>query len=346
MADPPPPRRILVIKLRYIGDVVLSTPLVEALKRSIPDATIDILVNEGTEGVLQNNPYLDRIWFVPRNGGWRHLLLVRALRERRYDLILDLSDGDRSAILGFLSGGRRRVGFNHEGRWRGKLYHQIASADRQKLHTVEYHRQVLGAIGCNAGRITPRLYPSERDRARASELLRKAGLGAAEPFFLLCLGARWPFKRWPVERFAELAKEIHRSFGYSLILVGGGKDKKGSDEIVLSCGPWAKSLAGETTMLETAAVAERAKFFIGNDAGPMHVAAAMETPVVALFGPTDPRVWGPVGERHRVLWKGIDCSPCWKGHSCVRGELNCMRQISVSEAFEAVRSLQAVEKLR
>jgi heptosyltransferase-3 len=332
-------RNILIIKLRYIGDVVLTTPAVEALDRALPDATIDMLVNEGTEEVLRNNPHVDAVRVVPRSMGWRQIGLIRELRRRRYDLILDLTDGDRAAILGFLSGAPRRVGFNHEGRWRGILYHQIVAADRPMLHTIDYHRTMLREIGCDVDPKTPRLYPSDRDRARAGALLRGIGIGENDPIFLISPGARWWFKSWPAERFGKLAGEIHRAFGLSAVVVGGGKDRKDAEEIIASCGPRAGSLAGETTILDLAGLAERAKFFVGNDAGPMHIAAAMGTPVVALFGPTDPRMWGPVGEGHRVLWKGVDCSPCWRDHDCGRGDFNCMRQITVSETLEAVRSL-------
>ncbi|HET6371220.1 MAG TPA: putative lipopolysaccharide heptosyltransferase III [Nitrospiria bacterium] len=332
-------RKVLIIKLRYIGDVVLTTPIAEALDRALPEASIDMLVNEGTEEVLQNNPHVGAVLVVPRKMGWRQIGLIRELRRKRYDLILDLTDGDRAAILGFLSGARRRIGFNHEHRWRGILYQRVVAADRATLHAVDYHRTMLQALGCDVDLKAPRLYVSERDRSQAGALLRRIRIDEDAPIFLISPGARWWFKSWPAERFGALAAEIHRTFGFFAVVVGGKKDRKEANEIMASCGAWAGSLAGESTILETAALAERAKFFVGNDAGPMHVAAAMGTPVVALFGPTDPRMWGPVGEGHRILWKGVDCSPCWRDHDCGRGDFNCMRQITVSETFEAVRSL-------
>jgi lipopolysaccharide heptosyltransferase II len=156
-----------------------------------------------------------------------------------------------------------------------------------------------------------------------------------EPFVLFHPGARWWFKIWPLERFVDLAKRMHEVFGYSVVVVGGSQDIETADRIVSACGSWSKTFAGQITVLQLAVLAQRARLFVGNDAGPMHIAAAMGTPVVSLFGPTDPQVWGPWGKGHQIIWKQMDCNPCWR-HDCQRGELNCMHQISVDEVWEAV----------
>jgi predicted lipopolysaccharide heptosyltransferase III len=329
-------RQILVIKLRYIGDVLLCTPVIESLKRSLPQASITMLVNAGTEEVLSHNPYLHDVVVVPQNKDWRRQTdLILRLRSKRFDLALDLTDGDRSAILGFLSGASYRVGFNSENRWRGVLYHRVVKADRHGMHAVNYHLEMLQDIGCKLDHHGPRLYPSDHDRSVADRGLFDKGLPKNSPFAVIHPGSRWWFKSWPPEKFSDLAKRIHGSLGYSVIVVGGPKDVKAADEIVLACGSWVKSLAGQISLLQLAALVQRALLFVGNDAGPMHIAAAMGTPVVALFGPTDPQVWGPWGAGHEVIWKQMDCNPCWQS-DCQRGELNCMRQITVDEVWQAV----------
>ena len=340
-------RRILIIKLRYIGDVLLSTPVIQALKQNIPRAAIIMVVNQGTEGVLKNQPGLDEAWVFPvkgeLGGGWlfrmrQQMKLIRHLRRQRFDLLIDLTDGDRAAILGFLSGAAYRVGFNSEGRWRGALYHQVVQAERDKLHAVDYHLEAVRAIGCKADHQNPSLYPSEADRSAVDHLLAKMGLSTKSVFILLHPGSRWWFKSWPVEKFIDLAKRIHGVLGYSVVVVGGPKDIESAERIVSACGPWAKSVAGQITVLQLAVLAQHGQLFIGNDAGPMHIAAAVGTPVVALFGPTDPRMWGPLGQGHEVIWKQVDCNPCWRS-DCQRGELNCMRQITVDEVWDAARRI-------
>lgn len=333
-------QRVLIIKLRYIGDVLLSTPVIESLRKILPSSSIVMLVNEGTEAVLFNNPYLDDVLMVSREKHWkRQLDLIRILRSKKFDLAIDLTDGDRAAILGFLSRAAYRVGFNHENRWRGMLYHRVVRADREKLHAVDYHLEAIRAIGCQAEHQGPRLYPSDQDRSVITQLLQKNGLFANEPLALFHPGARWWFKSWPLEKFVDLARRLHEVFGYCVVIVGGSQDIEAADSIVSDCGSWAKSLAGQITVLQLAALAQRAVLFVGNDAGPMHIAAAVGTPVVALFGPTDPRVWGPWGSEHQIIWKQMDCTPCWRS-DCRRGELNCMRQITVDEAWDAVMRIE------
>jgi predicted lipopolysaccharide heptosyltransferase III len=329
-------RQILLIKLRYIGDVLLCTPVIESLKKSLPEASVTMLVNAGTEEILSHNPYLDDVAVVSQNKNWRDQIdLIHRLRSKHFDLALDLTDGDRSAILSFLSKASYRVGFNNENRWRGILYHQVVKADRQGMHAVDYHLEMVQAIGCKVEHHGPRLYPSDQDRLVIDRVLLEKGLLINSPFIIFHPGARWWLKSWPLERFIDLAKRMHESLDYSVVVVGGKKDVKAAGEIVSACGSLAKTLAGQLSVLQLALLAQRAALFVGNDAGPMHIAATMGVPVIALFGPTDPQVWGPWGKGHEVVWKRMDCSPCWRS-DCQRGELNCMRQITVDEVWDAV----------
>ncbi|MCI0530096.1 MAG: glycosyltransferase family 9 protein, partial [Nitrospira sp.] len=224
---------------------------------------------------------------------------------------------------------------NSENRWRGILYHQIVKADRQGMRAVDYHLEMVQAIGCKVEHYGPRLYPSDQDRLVVDRVLLEKGLSMNSSFVVFHPGARWWFKSWPLERFVDLAKRVHESLGYSVVIVGGTKDIKVADEIVSACGSWAKTLAGQISVLQLAVLAQRSVLFVGNDAGPMHIAAAVGTPVVALFGPTDPQVWGPWGKGHQVIWKQMDCHPCWR-HDCQRGESNCMRQITMKEVWDIV----------
>jgi predicted lipopolysaccharide heptosyltransferase III len=332
-------RRILVIKLMYLGDVLLSTPVLESLKKNLAGAAITMVVNSGTEEVLRHNPYLDEVCVVPRVKTWRNLVdCIRRLRSRHFDLALELTDGDRAALLTFFSGAPYRVGFNGGRRWRGICFHQAVQADRSAMHAVDYHLRIVETIGCVPDHHGPRLYPSAQDRFAAERILRDNGLSPESPFLLLHPGARWWFKSWPLDRFVELARRVHEAFGYAVVVAGGSQDIDAAGAIVSGCGVWAKSVAGQTTVLQLAELARRALLFVGNDAGPMHMAAAMGTPVVALFGPTNPRVWGPWGRGHEVIWKSTDCAPCWRA-DCRRGELNCMRQITLTEVWGVVERM-------
>ncbi len=330
------PERILVIKLRYVGDVLLSTPVLTRLREGFPKAHLTMLVNDGTEGVVRGHPAVDEVLVVERRSlacDWR---LLRELRCRRFDLVIDLTDGDRSAILAMLSGAPVRLGYNSEARWRGRLYTTVIQADRFKMHAVPYHLAATDELGLAGPLPSPSLIVGEGTVVTAERLIRESGIDPNRPFVCLHPGARWWFKSWPAERFAALADRIQQETHIPALFLGSHRDKDIVSRIAGSMKTVHRNLAGRTGLQELAGALKRASLMITNDNGPMHMAAAMRVPVVGLFGPTDPLVWGPWGEGHRTFYKGLDCRACFHP-DCFRGEQNCMRLISLDEVWEAVR---------
>ena len=338
--------RVLVVKLRYIGDVLLCTPVFRGLREAFPRATISALVNAGTEALLQHHPDVDEVLLVSRRdarawpGGpsWAdQFRLVRRLRERRFDLAIDLTDGDRAAFLTWASGARLRVGYNREGRLRGRAYHRVVPVWSGRRHAVVADLEALRVLGLPGRVVAPSLGLPPAAEAAAEDLLTRKGVARDRDRVLIHPGARWWFKTWPTERFAVLADWIEEELGAEVIIAGGPGDVAAAEAIRRQMRRPAISVAGETSILHLAAVLKRCRLFVGNDNGPMHIASAVGTPVVALFGPTDPAEWGPWGEGHIVLYKGLDCRECWRQGTCWRGEENCLRQITVNEAMVAVR---------
>jgi len=335
------PDRILVIKLRYVGDVLLATPVLSRLREGFPKAHLAMLVNPGTEDVVRDHPALDEMLVLARGGLARQWRLVRDLRRRQFDLVIDLTDGDRSALLSRLSGAPIRLGYNSEGRWRGVLYTQVVAADRFSMHTVRYHLQALEVLGLAGLPPTPILTVAPEARQEAERLLREAGVDGARPFVCLHPGARWWFKAWPAERYAALADLIQTEALAQTLFLGGDQERSLERRIADGMKTPFRSLIGKTSLRTLAAVLERAKLMVSNDNGPMHMAAALGVPVIGLFGPSDPAVWGPWGAGHRTFYKGLDCRACFHP-DCFRGEQNCMRQITLEEVWNAVsRTLDA-----
>ena len=328
------PRRILVVKLRYLGDVLLLSPVVRALEAEYPDAEIGVLVNAGTEAMLQGNPHVDRL-FVRVPGFGEQARLVRSLRGFRPDLAIDLTDGDRAAILTRLSGALRRVGFNDEGRWRGVLYTDVVPADLRTMHAIDYHLAPLRYLGIPVGDRAPELFlSSEEDRA-AADWLARAGVAPDAPFAVIHPGARFWFKQWPVDRVAALADWIQEHERMPVVILAGVKEVPDLATIRTAMRTPCRTTAGQVPIRVLAAIIKRSRLLISNDNGPMHIATAVGTPVVALFGSSDPRVWGPWGNVNRVLYKGVPCSPC-PHTGCDQGEQNCMRLIELHEVTTAV----------
>jgi len=334
---------ILVIKLRYLGDVLLSTPILTALRERFPTARLTMAVNRGTEDMVKWNPDLNDLLVVERSGIAAQLRALHQVRQRQFDCVIDLTDGDRSAILTWFSGAPVRIGFNDEHRWRGRLYTTIVSPPSAVVHRVERDLAALTplipmGIESKAGPLV--LLTSQKDEDAADRLLREVGVMETDgemrkPVIVLHPGARYWFKAWPAVRFAELADRLAKVCGYRVLLAGGPDDL----EMVNAIRAQAKSslvvMAGRVTLLQFAAVLKRCAVFIGNDNGAMHIAAAVGTPVVGLFGPSNPIEWGPRGENVKAMYKGLDCRACFHP-TCQRGEQNCMKQISVEEVFRAV----------
>lgn len=327
---------ILVIKLRYIGDVVLATPVLSRIRAGFPKAHITMLVNAGTEGVLQGHPDLDEILTVQRRGLLGSLQLLESLRSRRFDVVIDLTDADRSAILAKLSGAKVRFGYNSEFRWRGRLYTHVIQGDRLNTHTVHYHLAATDALGLTGVVPSLSLVVAEEATTVAEKLIRDAGLDPHRPLVCLHPGARWWFKSWPPERFAALADRIQQETHGQALFLGSTQDQATVSQIAGFMKTVHRSIAGLTGLQDLAAVFKRASLLITNDNGPMHMAAALGVPIVGLFGPSDPRVWGPWGKGHRILYKGLDCRACFHP-DCFQGERNCMRLISLDEVWEVVR---------
>ncbi|WP_447973287.1 putative lipopolysaccharide heptosyltransferase III [Nitrospira sp. Kam-Ns4a] len=339
-------KNILIIKLRYIGDVLLATPVLRALRDGFPATRLTMLVNRGTEDVLRHNPDLDDVLVVERGRLGAQLRFARDLRRRRFDVVVDLTDADRSALLARLTGAPIRIGFNEERRWRGLLYTAVVPERPATEHRVDHDLAALRLLGLAPKTAPLVLRTAPGDDEAAGRILAEAGVppDGSQPLVLFQPGARYWFKAWPVERFAELADRLAERCGCRVLIGGSAADRPTAEAIRARARSAPAVLAGRTTLLELVAVLKRCALFVGNDNGPMHMAAALGIPVVALFGPSDPAVWGPRGNRAEVLYKGLDCRRCFHP-SCVRGEESCMKLISVDEVFAAATKLLGQKSL-
>jgi heptosyltransferase-3 len=260
----------------------------------------------------------------------KQLRFLWGIRSRHFDCVLDLTDGDRSAIITGVSGASKRIGFNNENRWRGIVYSQCVEAKYGSMHMIDYHGQVASELGIQPTFGLPEVFVSSKDEEVAQQRLQENQLDA-RPWVMIHPTARYWSKAWPAERFAALSDWFAKQ-GTPVVLAGSKKDRKTGLEIQRMAESNPVSLMGETSVLELAALMKRCVLFVGNDGGPLHIAAAVGCPVLAIFGPTDPAVWGPRGDRVSVLYKGLDCDACFLP-GCLRGEESCMKLISVDEVL-------------
>ena len=337
-------KNVLIIKLRYIGDVLLATPTVRAIKAAQPDVRITMMVNRGTEDVLSENPDLKEIVVLDKGSLAAQSRLIAGLRSRRFDTVIDLTDGDRSAFLSWISGASVRIGFNDEHRWRGKYYTQVIQSVLGVQHRIDRDLEALKPMGIQADSkdLVLRVTPEEVDSA--DQLLDQLGVQRSQSMVILQPGARYWFKAWPPERYAELADRVTSQYGCHVLIGGSSADLDLAQQIRQMAKSRPTIMAGRTTIKQFAAIAKRSVLFVGSDSGAMHIAAAVGTSVVALFGPSNPVEWGPHGGAVEVIYKGLDCRVCFHP-TCLRGEQNCMQLIAIDEVMMAAARLMGLARL-
>ncbi|MBI3323820.1 MAG: lipopolysaccharide heptosyltransferase II [Candidatus Omnitrophica bacterium] len=345
--------RIAVIKFSAVGDVVLITPSLRALRERFPQSHITVVVGRESRELLHRCPYVDDlvVFDLARQGSWLGLAgLGWRLARAQVDLVVDFQNNRRSHWLGWLSGAPQRYGFAGR-RWSGLLSHRAIPPERP-VPPVEHQFRILQLLGVQNAPQQLELWPGPPDEARVDALLKEGWIAENQPLIAVHPGARWNSKRWPTERFAQLADKLASEMKARVILTGSGGERALCEEIHRLSEVKPLVTAGRTSLNELAALLRRCKAFVGGDSAPLHIAAAGGTPTVALFGSTDPvrhappvlsdrRPGGPPAARLKLLRVQIPCSPCYR-QVCPRrgaGHMECMRRISVEEVCAAVREL-------
>lgn len=360
---------ILVIKLRHIGDVLLTVPVFRALKKTFPDARVSALVNAGTGDVLKDNPLVDEVIVLDRkikslSAGvrlYRELSFLGAIYKRRFDMTVDLTGGDRAAVLSFASGARYRIGPKpHNAFWgKKKLYTHLAVSDGVS-HTVLQNLSVVGQFGIDTDDLSVDFYPRDEDRYSIRKLIEKRGVSEGTVLIHVHPTSRWLFKCGKDELVAEVIRWLLDK-GMTVVMTSS-PDKKEMEKagaILEICGSREGliDLRGKTTIKQLGALAELSGLFFGVDSAPMHIAAAVGTPVVALFGPSGAFHWGPwdnsiaklrsrmlksgnpYGQRcgmqsmgrNTVIQRDWDCIPCGKDGCDGSKKSKCLDDINTDE---------------
>jgi lipopolysaccharide heptosyltransferase III len=353
--DPKHIRRALVIKLRHHGDVLLASPVFTALKRAAPAAEIDALVYLETAPMLERHPAISLVHTIDRRHKDRGPLsqlvgdgrLWHALRSRRYDLVVHLTEHPRGAWLSRIAGARYRVAPERARAgwfWRRCFTHRYLLPQSTPRHTVEADLDALRRIG---------LWPEEDDKKlvhvpgpdaekRVAALLAAQGLERGG-FVLIHPGSRWLFKCWPAAPTAALLDRL-AAMGWPLVMTGAPDPAEAPlvNAIKTALVSPIVDLTGQLTMPELSALIASARLFIGCDTAPMHLASAAGTPIVAWFGPSDERIWGPWRVPHRVVTSAIHaCRPCHNNGCGGSNNSDCLLTLPLDRVASAVVELLA-----
>lgn len=336
------PRRLLAVNLNYLGDALFTTPALTALRAHFPRAVIDVLAGERAAAILAGNASVDRLVVrPPRGGGARAASLIATLRQEPYDAVILFQSILSNALIARASGVPVRVGFAQDGC--GPFLSHAVPPRRPGEHVVAAYKRLAYALsGANASRAGGSLsiVLSPEDTAFADDFLRAHEL--APPAVGLVLGATRPQKRWPEEYFARLADKLGKALGVTCVLLGGPEEMEAAWRVAgqARAATSLVSAVGRTSEKQLAALVARLNVVVSGDSGPLHIATAMGTPVVALFGSTDPAETGPwVGDgasvrgASSVLYDALSCAPCRKSPTC-QGRFDCLRALTPERVFD------------
>ena len=332
-------KRLLVIKLKQAGDVLVSTPVIAALKEAWPDCHLTYLVPKGTAQMVAGHPGLDELLVVDRRGAtWGETRqFISKLRQARFDLVLELSGGDRGAIYAFLTGAQERLGFEHPGQpfWQRRgCFTRLLPRPPVKMHMVEQNLAMVQALGLKPSK--PRLQFFWDSQVEQGIHDRLVSLGLAQrPFVVMHPGAGWRFKCWTPSGYARLIEVFQNEWGLPVVLTGtqAAHEQELLAAILKETQATPIKLAGCLNLKELGALIARARLFFGMDSAPMHLAAAVNTPAVALFGPSGVYNWGPWGSGHLVINQDWECVPCGRA-GCKDSKISrCLVELTPEEVL-------------
>ncbi len=342
----PPPRRILVIRLDRLGDVILSTPVLTALRRHVPHAFLAMMVRPLCRDVIEGHPAIDEAILYEKDGIHRSPLatarFARSLRRLEFDTALVLHPSNRSHWIPFLAGIPVRIGYNRKQPW--LLTHRLPHRKQEGAkHEAAYALDMLEIFGIRGEPPRPSIPIQAQAVERVEARLREAGVAPSARLVAIHPSASCVSKRWMPERFAAVAERLAAEDGVRICLVAGADDARHAQAVAAAMRAPALNLAGQLSVAELAALLQRCALLLSNDSGPVHVAAAVGTPVVDIFGRNQaglsPQRWGPLGEGHVVLHKEVGCVTCL-AHNCDI-EFLCLTSLTADEVLAATKQVLA-----
>ena len=337
-------RRILIIKPSAVGDIVRTLPVLTALRRRWSDAHIAWLVARHCSEVLAGHPALNQVIYFDRKAYasvGRDLSITQAftgflreLRGCRFDLVIDIQGLFRSGFFSLATGAGVRIGRGDSREFTGFFYTHRAAVDERRMHAIVLNAGMVAPLGVKVEPSTSDLYISPEARTGAARVLRSEGLEAGEPYAVIAPGSNWETKNWPAARFGHVAAGLRRRWGLRAVVVGTG-GQAGMAEEIRGQEPSVIDLCGKSTLAELVAVIAGARIVVANDSGPMHIADALDIPLVGLFGPTRPEIVGPFRRTDGVIRATLPCLGCGikRFSGCPAGH-RCMTSLGAEEVLD------------
>jgi heptosyltransferase-2 len=329
--------RILMRGPNWVGDAVLAIPAMKAIRQRFPEAEITLLVRPWVAGVFTSAPFIDKVWSEPRPtglGDW--MRLTRSIREKRFDLAILFPNSFESAVMVFLGRVPQRVGYSTDGR--GWMLTQALRPGTEKRHQVHYYLELASAVSAAVDHPSIEIEANTEEKSQARKLLASTGIAPNRRFLVLNPGAAYgSAKRWGEARFAEAGDALASELAIDVVIIGSEKERSIAERVQGLMRNRVAVLNGKTSLETLMGVISESTLVLTNDSGPMHIAAALGVPTVAVFGPTEDFTTGPYGRRTRIVREPVDCSPCMLRDCPI--DHRCMTRVSADAVARAAREL-------
>lgn len=345
-------KNILIISLLRIGDTVVTTPAIRAIKERLPDVNLTMVILPVAYPVLKNNPFISSLIIYDKDKIRKNPIIefykfIKIIRKKYYELGIVMDYSFRSSLIAYLSGAPIRVGYN----WLNKgflLTHKLSlpkwvhrpgwlfKDDNSFFSEIDLKLKIIESLGIKAKDKTPQIFIDEKDRKFVEKFLKENEISEEDLLIGLHPGANEVSYRWNSLSFAKLAEILNTEYKAKIVITGGKKDENLGKEIVDLTNIPIISVCGKFSLEETFALIERLNLLISVDTGITHIASALKIPTIVLFGPGDPRIWRPYGNNHLLIQKDIECIAC-KSPYCMNSKHYCMELIKVEDVLEAVK---------
>ncbi len=336
----PEKARILLIRLKSIGDVTLNTAVFPLIKENFPGCQLDYLAMTPCDQIVSHDPNIDHVLKLSKSYGWKGAMqwldLIKRIRKVGYHMVIDMHGGPRSAMLAALSGAKYKVGLARSRR--ARFYNvRVDPVFDRSVPAVEFQAKMLELLGLQIRRQSPTIHILEKELQEVRQKIKLVGIKPEEPFAVIHPGVESVHNQWQPEKFAKVADVLQSKFKIQVLFDFAPNEASQVREILKLMKTPARAI--QTTLREFAAMTKQARFLLTHNSGPMHMGAAVNTPVFALFGPVSPERWTPQVNPNLVFYKKLECSPCnvsSRKEECFQGNSECKRLILADEVIDGI----------
>jgi heptosyltransferase-1 len=334
--EPSSIKKILLIRLRRIGDIIMTTPAISALRKAFPKAFMAYIVEKPFRSLVEGNPDLDKIIVLSEEKTIKEsLALIKQIRKEKYDLVLDFHSGPRASLITFFSKAKIKLGYRIK--YRHFMYDLALPRSKEDgyFHSVQNHLNLVQALGVKVNSLCPLSLPKaqKEEHQKIKKIIKENRLDSSK-VIALHISAGNEFRDWGTENLIRLINLLTPHEGIKIVLIGEKKDKPTEEEILTRAIHPPLSLVGELNLRELGELISQSCLFVGSDSGPMHIAASTSTPIVAYFGPTLSAHFAPWMAKASIIEKDFDCRPC-KQKRCHYKDFRCLQSIKPEEVYEA-----------